>query len=202
MSLTYGYGIKDGEKVLELPVQVSKILSPLVLPGTALIVNFPFCAVSNIIPIMLVVLTAFSVQHIPSWVPYFSYKPLVQIVRKQSQRIRNEPIEFVKNALVCGDHALNPSRSKYSLSQHNGTAVHSLASKYLQELEGLVGSELQKEEEIVKAAMGSIYQGEALYSCIGFMGLTRPLFSRFRNCVCFLIFPRHSHRLLLRLYHR
>jgi hypothetical protein len=45
----------------------------------------------------------FSVRHIPSWVPYLSYEPLARTVRKLSERTKNEPIEFVKNALVCGD---------------------------------------------------------------------------------------------------
>jgi hypothetical protein len=41
----------------------------------------------------------------PSWVPYFSYEALAENGRKMSERIRNEPIDFVKNALVGGDHA-------------------------------------------------------------------------------------------------
>ena len=49
------------------------------------------------------------------------------------------------------------------MPQRNGTAVHSLAVGQLQELEGLVGSERQKQEEVISVAMGSIYHGEALY---------------------------------------
>jgi hypothetical protein len=45
--------------------------------------------------------------------------------------------------------------------QHNGTAVHSLAGEHLQELENLSGSERQMQEEAIKVAMGSIYQGNA-----------------------------------------
>jgi hypothetical protein len=85
MSLTYGYDLKDGDKILEAPVQVSKIMVRLGLPGAALI-NQP--------PIL---------RYIPSWVPYFSYEPLAKIVRKLSVRIRNEPLDFVKNALVRAD---------------------------------------------------------------------------------------------------
>jgi hypothetical protein len=105
MSLTYGYDLKDGDKMLEAPHQTTKLMAPLILPGAALINNLPFCVVSNSIPTMLVWLTAISVRHIPSWVPYISYEPLARVVRKLGERIRNEPIEFVKNALVCGDHA-------------------------------------------------------------------------------------------------
>jgi hypothetical protein len=50
------------------------------------------------------------------------------------------------------------------MPQHNGTAVHSLAGEHLQEVESMVGSERQKQEEIVKVAVGSLYQGKALYS--------------------------------------
>jgi cytochrome P450 len=121
MSLAYGYDVKDGDKILEAPVQASKIMTPLVVPGAVLVNYLPF------------------LRYIPSWVPYFSYEPLAQIVRKLSERIKNEPIDFVKRAL------------------HNGTAVHSLASEHLQELEGLVGSKRQKQEEVVSVAMGSIY---------------------------------------------
>jgi hypothetical protein len=55
MSLTYGYDLKDGDKMLEAPVQAAKLLSPLIRPGAALINHLPFCAVSNFIPAMLVV---------------------------------------------------------------------------------------------------------------------------------------------------
>jgi hypothetical protein len=47
------------------------------------------------------------VRHIPSRVPYLSYEPLAEKGRKMSERIRNEPIDFVKNALVGGDHTSN-----------------------------------------------------------------------------------------------
>ena len=47
----------------------------------------------------------FSVRYIPSWIPFLSYEPLAKIGREMSRRIRNEPIEFAKNALVCGHPA-------------------------------------------------------------------------------------------------
>ena len=111
MSLTYGYDLKDGDKILEAPVQATKIMSPLILPGAALVNHLPFCAVSDFHPCHASSASQlFSVRHIPSWVPYLSYEPLARIVRKLSERIRNEPIDFVKNALVCGDCAPSHSR--------------------------------------------------------------------------------------------
>jgi hypothetical protein len=47
------------------------------------------------------------------------------------------------------------------MPQYNGTAVHSLAGEHLQGLEDLVGLERQMQEEVIKVAMGSIYQGKA-----------------------------------------
>jgi hypothetical protein len=106
MSVAYGYDLKGGDKILEAPVQAIKLMSPLVLPGRALVNYLPFRAVLNLVLAILVTPHSFfSVRYIPSWVPYFSYEPLVRIGRKLSERIKNEPIDFVKNALVCGDHS-------------------------------------------------------------------------------------------------
>ncbi|KAH9994265.1 cytochrome P450 [Russula vinacea] len=87
MSLTYGYDLKDGDKILEAPHQIAKTLTPLLLPEAVLVNHLPF------------------LRHIPSWVPYFSYEPFARIVRKLSERVRNEPIDFVKNALARNAHA-------------------------------------------------------------------------------------------------
>jgi hypothetical protein len=104
MSLTYGYDLKDGDKILDAPVQVAKLLAPLVRPGAALINHLPFCAVFNFI-LAGSFSPLFSVRYIPSWVPYFSYEPLARIARELSRRIRNEPMDFVKSSLVCRDHS-------------------------------------------------------------------------------------------------
>ena len=55
MSFSYGYNLKDGDKILEAPLQISKTLSPLLLPGGALVNHLPFCALSSLISTMLVV---------------------------------------------------------------------------------------------------------------------------------------------------
>jgi hypothetical protein len=106
MSLTYGYDLKDGDKILEAPTGAADMLSPLLLPGGALVNHLPFCTISNYIFSIIVVPHSYVlVRHIPSWVPFLSYGPFARTVRKLSERIRNEPIDFVKNALVCGDRA-------------------------------------------------------------------------------------------------
>ena len=55
MSLTYGYDLKDGDKILEVPIQVAKILEPLIVLRGALINHFPICAIMNFVPAMPVV---------------------------------------------------------------------------------------------------------------------------------------------------
>jgi hypothetical protein len=105
MSVVYGYDLKGGDKILEAPVQLNKLMSWLVSPGRALVNYLPFRAVLNFVHSILVPHSFFSVQYIPSWVPYFSYEPLIRIGRELSERVKNEPIDFVKNALVCGDHS-------------------------------------------------------------------------------------------------
>jgi Cytochrome P450 len=54
--------------------------------------------------------------------------------------------------------------------------VQSLASEHLQELDNLVGSEREKQEEVIKATMGTMYLGEA--SCYNGSG-TRHLVDLF-----------------------
>ena len=44
--------------------------------------------------------------------------------------------------------------------QRDGTAVPSLGSEHLQEVELLSGPERQRAEEVIKNALGSVFQGE------------------------------------------
>ena len=53
MSVTYGYDLKDGDKILEAPVQTGELMSPLVLPGAILVNHIPFCAMARFIPAIL-----------------------------------------------------------------------------------------------------------------------------------------------------
>jgi hypothetical protein len=46
MSLTYGYDVKEGDDMIAVPVQVAETMLPLVMPGAALVNNFPFCAIT------------------------------------------------------------------------------------------------------------------------------------------------------------
>jgi len=125
MSLTYGYDPKEGDDIIAASVQATEMISQLVLPGAVLVNNFPF------------------LKYIPSWVPWFSYEPLAQRGRRLSEKIRNDPINFVKNAM------------------REGTASKSLASEHLREIENLASPERQKKEEIVKITLGSIFAAGA-----------------------------------------
>ena len=42
MSLVYGYDLKENDKIIAAPVELSHILARLVLPGAALVNHFPF----------------------------------------------------------------------------------------------------------------------------------------------------------------
>ena len=53
MSVTYGYDLKDGDKILEAPVQTTELMSPLIIPGGALVNHLPICAVPCFIPAIL-----------------------------------------------------------------------------------------------------------------------------------------------------
>jgi hypothetical protein len=53
MALTYGYDLKDGDKILEAPVQAAALMSPLMLPGATLVNHLPFCAIICFIPAIL-----------------------------------------------------------------------------------------------------------------------------------------------------
>ncbi|KAI0278792.1 cytochrome P450 [Russula aff. rugulosa BPL654] len=127
MSLTYGYDLNDGDEFMAGPIEATEMMSRVILPGAVLVNHLPF------------------LRHIHSWVPFLNYGPLIQRARELSDRIRNEPFEFVKNAM------------------RNGTAVQSLASEHLQDLEDSDsnGSKRQHQEEIIKMTLGSIYAAGA-----------------------------------------
>ncbi|KAI0253714.1 cytochrome P450 [Lactifluus subvellereus] len=123
MSLTYGYDLKShDDKMIVAPVQVTRIAAPLVLPGALLVNHLPF------------------LRHIPSWVPRLNYESLARIGRELGQRMMDEPINFVKNAM------------------QEGTAAPSLAREHLQEMEELDGPERQTREGIIKETLGSMFQ--------------------------------------------
>jgi len=121
MSYVYGYDLKENDDIIQAPVQLSQIIGRFFYPEAALVNFLPF------------------LRHIPSWVPWFSYAPLARIGRELGQRMMNEPIDFVKNAM------------------REGTAAPSLAREQLLEVESLNSPEHQKQEDIIKRVLGSMY---------------------------------------------
>ncbi|KAI0253712.1 cytochrome P450 [Lactifluus subvellereus] len=123
MSITYRYDLKvHDDEMIEAPVQIARIVTPPILPGALLVNHLPF------------------LRHIPSWVPWFNYESLARIGRELGQRTMNEPINFVKNAMV-----------------RDGTAIPSLACEHLQEMENLNGPERQARERVIKEILGSMF---------------------------------------------
>jgi hypothetical protein len=53
MSLTYGYDLKEGDDMIAAPIQITEILSRLMLPGAAMVNNLPFCEVPFVTITML-----------------------------------------------------------------------------------------------------------------------------------------------------
>jgi hypothetical protein len=50
MSVAYGYDLREGDKILEAPVQATKLLSELLSPGRTLVNYIPFRAVILFLP--------------------------------------------------------------------------------------------------------------------------------------------------------
>jgi len=64
MSLTYGYDLKDGDKILEAPAQIHELLSPVLLPGATLVNHLPFRATTRLsLPYYQRLTTIFSAAH-------------------------------------------------------------------------------------------------------------------------------------------
>ncbi|KAI0264154.1 cytochrome P450 [Gloeopeniophorella convolvens] len=78
-------------------------------------------------------------RHIPAWVPWFNYGALARKGRDVGKRSRNEPFNFVKTAMK------------------EGTAVSSLASECMHDLDQLAPTDRQKQEMTVTAALGSMF---------------------------------------------
>jgi hypothetical protein len=55
MSITFGYDLKKGDRMVEASDEITKLMTPFAVPGTALVNYFPFCTLSNFIPAVLVV---------------------------------------------------------------------------------------------------------------------------------------------------
>ena len=55
MSIAFGYDVKKGDRMVEVPDQIIQLMGPFALPGAALVNYLPFCALSNFVPVVLVV---------------------------------------------------------------------------------------------------------------------------------------------------
>ena len=105
MSLAYGYDLNDGDDFMEAPIQAVELVSRLVLPGAVLVNHLPFCKILYFIkPVQVSQL--FSMRRIHSWVPFLRYGPLIRKGKELCEKIKNGPINFVKNEMVRGSYAL------------------------------------------------------------------------------------------------
>ena len=101
MSLTYGYDLKgNDDRMIAAPVQATELLGQVILPGAVLVNHLPFCADTRSVHSYNSALPMSTVRHMPSWVPWFNYVSLGQRGRELSSRMINEPLNFVKDAMV------------------------------------------------------------------------------------------------------
>ncbi|KAH8984173.1 cytochrome P450 [Lactarius hatsudake] len=139
MRLTYGYDLKENDDMLVPPKRVIEIMTQFVLPGAALINHLPF------------------LRRLPSWVPWFKYEPLAAECRELARRMRDEPIDFVRNSMVRIVQYFG-SLSLLMECQREGTTVPSLATEYLQEADLLDGLERQQAVQGIEDILGSLFQ--------------------------------------------
>jgi len=122
MAVTYGYDLREyNDELIKAPVEINKILAQSVLPGAVLINHIPF------------------ITYIHSWLPFLSYEEMARRCRHLSERMKNGPIEFVRDAML------------------EGTAVPSLASESFRDVEHLSGQEREKQENVIQQALGSLF---------------------------------------------
>ena len=55
MSITFGYDLKEGDRIVEAPDQITHLTRPFAIPGSALVNYLPFCELSNFVPVVLAV---------------------------------------------------------------------------------------------------------------------------------------------------
>ncbi|KAH9058247.1 cytochrome P450 [Lactarius vividus] len=122
MRLTYGYDLKENDDMLAPPKRVVEIMTQFTLPGAALVNHLPF------------------LRRLPSWVPWFKYEPLAGECRELGRRMKNEPMDFVRN------------------SMREGTAIPSLATEFLQDADPLSGMERQQAVQGIENILGSLFQ--------------------------------------------
>jgi len=124
LATTYGYQVNGpDDKLLVASKKRSKYGTEKILPGTLLV---------NQIPLL---------RHIPEWLPWFTYKPLIRIGQELGNQVVHPPMRFVKESML------------------NGTARPSLALEHLREQEDqkLNGPDRNKVEEAMAGALASMY---------------------------------------------
>jgi hypothetical protein len=122
MSLTYGYDLKGYDEMIAAPIQISKTMGPLVLPGRcwriiSRSVWYPSLRCHASASQLLLV------RHMPSWVPWFNYESLARIGRELGQKTINEPINFVKNAMACTNYISCVHPTNAAIARWNRNAI-------------------------------------------------------------------------------
>jgi hypothetical protein len=101
LAMTYGYEPQGrDDKMVETPRQLSDFGAKMILPSALLVNTLPFRLCHPTFRCWALLITAFTVRHIPEWVPWFSYKPLARLGYDIGQNTMHEPLRFVRESMA------------------------------------------------------------------------------------------------------
>jgi hypothetical protein len=102
LAMTYGYQVCGrNDRLLDASKRANKLGAEENVLGNALINHIPLCMYAFLAHRQHVWLSAYlSVRHIPEWLPWFSYKPIIRLARELGKQVKYPPIQFVKESMV------------------------------------------------------------------------------------------------------
>jgi len=101
MAATYGYEAQpEGDPIISCADEVIAIGTKLLAPERAiLLATFPFRKCQTVV--VVVSLSHFAVEYLPSWFPGAADRRLTSYCRKLARRVLDEPFEIAKEQFVC-----------------------------------------------------------------------------------------------------
>jgi len=100
--MTYGYQVRDrSDRLFDACKRRNKLASKVL--GNLLIDHIPLCMYALLLSHQRHdgLSTHYPpVRHIPEWLPWFSYKPLIRVGRELGKQVLYPPIQFVKESMV------------------------------------------------------------------------------------------------------
>jgi hypothetical protein len=158
--MTYGYEAKGlDDRMLQVANELSDLGSRTSLPGSLMVNELPFRMFLPFLNSTRVHWNLDQVQHVPEWLPWFSYKPLARFGRALAEVVRDTPMTFVRESMACNDFHSERAQMPTCHLQLNGTVRHSIALDSLNDTETLSGSERERYESAIAETLGSMHTG-------------------------------------------